>query len=119
MTKSCPIQTYLTGQLKVDFEQYRQQSGQKNSECARDLLEFALRIKLNASEDDRPSNRELLEEIYRRVRHVSANVNIIHTERYSNDTFDINAKAAAARRKFHAATTNNNVNEFLEGKNKE
>lgn len=119
MTRSYPLQSKLKGQLEVDFKIFRDRESLSDAEATRQLLEFALRIKLNDNEDERPSNRELLEEMYRRLRHVSANVNIIHTERYSNDTFDIHAKDAAARRKLHSAATDNKVNEFLEGKNKE
>ncbi|ETZ12614.1 hypothetical protein AJ90_27320, partial [Vibrio parahaemolyticus M0605] len=48
------------------------------NEATRQLLTLALRIKLNDSDDDRPSNRELMEEIYRVVRQSSAIGDVIH-----------------------------------------
>ena len=119
MGKGRVLQASITGDLKKDFEAFQAQTGMNDSDAARDLLTLALRIKLNTSEDDRPSNRELLEEIYRRIRHVSTNVNITHTEVFSGANFNNNQAAASERRKNQLGTTDKKVDEFLEGKNKE
>ncbi|MCL9783989.1 hypothetical protein M9194_21445 [Vibrio sp. S4M6] len=54
MTRSTVLQAEVKGALE-DFRQYQKREGLNDADAVRDLLSFALRIKLNDSDYDRSS----------------------------------------------------------------
>ena len=62
MARSRVLQAAIKGDLEKDFAEFQKRTQMNDADAVRDLLTFALRIKLNDSEDTRPSNRELMEE---------------------------------------------------------
>ncbi|MEZ8822628.1 MULTISPECIES: hypothetical protein [unclassified Vibrio] len=118
MTKMYHLQTYLKGPLKQDFIKFRDQDCLSDSEAARQLLTLALRIKLNDSEDDRPSNRELMEEMYRRIRQIQGTGNLTHTQGFDGAAFYNNKKEAGEMRNLVTTDVNNKVDTFLAGEKK-
>ncbi|WP_455292661.1 hypothetical protein [Vibrio parahaemolyticus] len=118
MARSYPLQSSLQGKLEQDFIKFRDRERLSDAEAARQLLTLALRIKLNDSDDDRPSNRELMEEIYRTVRTVSAVSDVTHGQTFDGEKlFRVKDDAKAFRQQIKA-DVNNKVDAFLEGEKK-
>ena len=119
LSRSKVLQATVKGKLEADFNTFQQRTGLNDSDAVRDLLTLALRIKLNDVEDDRPSNRELMEEMYRRIRQIQVTDNLTHSQSFDGEMFFKNKTEAAEMRKVHVANVNNKVDEYLEGVNKE
>ncbi len=119
MAKMYHLQTYLKGQLEQDFAKFKSCERLGDAEAARQLLTLALRIKLNDSDDDRPSNRELMEEIYRVVRNTSAISDVTHGQTFDGEKlFRVKGEAKSFREQVKA-DVNNKVDMFLSGEKKE
>ncbi|WP_394252890.1 hypothetical protein [Vibrio profundi] len=118
MARSRVLQASVKGKLETDFDTYLQRENLTDAEAVRDLLSFALRIKLNDSDDDRPSNRELLEEMYRRIRQTQGTVNLDYTQGFDGEAFYRNKPEANEMRNAVTADVNNKVDEYLEGQKK-
>ncbi|MFM2661515.1 hypothetical protein AAFX15_15350 [Vibrio chagasii] len=74
--------------------------------------------KLNDSEDDRPSNRELMEEIYRVVRGSSASTDVVHGQTFDGEKLFREQKESKPFRQQVKSDIDNKVDEFLAGKKK-
>ena len=118
MARSRVLQASIKGQLEADFDTYQKKENLTDAEAVRDLLTLALRIKLNDSDDDRPSNRELMEEMYRRIRQTQGTVNLDYTQNFDGQAFYKNKPEANEMRNMVTADVNNKVDEYLEGKKK-
>ncbi|MEZ8996545.1 MULTISPECIES: hypothetical protein [Vibrio] len=118
MTKMYHLQTYLKGSLEQDFAEFKSRERLGDAEAARQLLTLALRIKLNDSDDDRPSNRELMEEMYRRIRQIQGTGNLTHTQGFDGAAFYNNKKEAGEMRNLVTTDVNNKVDTFLAGEKK-
>ncbi|KFI12073.1 hypothetical protein F0223_23520 [Vibrio coralliilyticus] len=118
MARSYPLQSSLQGKLEQDFKKFRDRERLSDAEAARQLLTLALRIKLNDSDDDRPSNRELMEEMYRRIRQIQGTSNLTHTQSFDGAAFYKNKQEAGEMRNLVTADVNNKVDAFLEGEKK-
>lgn len=118
MSRSYPLQSSLRGSLELDFKKYRDRESLSDAEATRQLLTFALRIKLNEEEDDRPSNRELLEEIYRYTRHISAMTDNIHGQTFDGEKLYRVQKESGAFRQQVKADIDKRVEAFLSGEKK-
>ncbi|MDN3686175.1 hypothetical protein QW180_31550 [Vibrio sinaloensis] len=116
MSKSYPVQSYFSGQLEEDFKTFRDREKLGDAEALRQLATLALRIKLNDKEDDRPSNRELMEETYRRIRQVQGvlNINFAHAFDELNYVKKIKSESIEQRRA-NTALVDKSVDEFLSG----
>ncbi|MGF1916684.1 hypothetical protein L4D17_24620 [Vibrio splendidus] len=119
MARSYPLQSKLKGQLEVDFKIFRDRESLNDAEATRQLLEFALRIKLNDNEDERPTNRELLEEIYRTVRSNVAVSDLTHSQTFNPESMYKHLSDSKALRKQVKADVNDGTDDYLSGKNKE
>ncbi|MFS1963294.1 hypothetical protein BCU31_025200, partial [Vibrio lentus] len=80
MAKAFSVQSYIRGELEQDFKVFRDREKLGDAEAVRQLLTLALRIKLNDKEDERPSNRELMEEMYRTDQDDPRTGNLTHTQ---------------------------------------
>ena len=118
MARSYPLQSSLQGKLEQDFIKFRDRERLSDAEATRQLLTLALRIKLNDSDVDRPSNRELMEEMYRRIRQIQGTGNLTHTQSFDGAAFYNNKKEAGEMRNLVTADVNNKVDAFLEGEKK-
>lgn len=116
MSRAYPLQSSLRGQLKQDFIKFRDRENLSDAEATRQLLTLALRIKLNDSDDDRPSNRELMEEIYRVVRQSSAIGDVIHGQTFDGEKLFKDQKESQPVRRQVKADIDNQVDSFLAGK---
>ncbi|TFH89448.1 hypothetical protein [Vibrio ouci] len=116
MGRSYPLQSSLRGKLERDFIKYRDQEHLSDAEATRQLLTLALRIKLNDGDDGSPSNRELFEEMYRRIRQIQGTVNLDYTQGFNEEAFYRNKSEANEVRGVVTADVNTKVDEYLEGK---
>lgn len=119
MARSRVLQAAIKGKLEQDFDTFQRREKLNDAEAVRELLTLALRIKLNDSEDDRPSNRELMEEMYRRIRLIQGTGNLTHTQSFDGGAFYDKKQEAAEMRKFVAADVNNRVDAYLAGDKQE
>ncbi|GLT20494.1 hypothetical protein GCM10007938_42790 [Vibrio zhanjiangensis] len=119
MSRSYPLQTSLPEQLQRDFIKFRNREKLSDAEAARQLLTLALRIKLNDSDDERPSNRELMEEIYRVVRSSSAITDIVHGQTFDGEKLYRDQKESKPVRQQVKADIGNKVEAYLSGEKKE
>lgn len=87
MAKAFSVQSYIRGQLEQDFKTFRDREKLGDAEAVRQLLTLALKIKLNDKEDAQPSNRELMEEMYRRLRMIQGTGNLTHTQSFDGVAF--------------------------------
>ena len=118
MARSRVLQAAIKGKLEQDFSEFQRRYKMNDADAVRDLLTLALRIKLNDSDDDRPSNRELMEEMYRRIRQIQGTGNLTHTQSFDGAAFYNNKKEASEMRNLVTADVNNKVDAFLEGEKK-
>lgn len=118
LKRSYPLQATIRDQLQRDFFTFRDQEGLSDAEATRQLLALALRIKLNAKEDERPSNREVLEEIYRVVRCSSAMTDVTHAQTFNPIHAVQNQESSTERRQQIKADMNNRIDAFLNGEKK-
>lgn len=118
MTRSTVLQATIKGALEQDFRKFQKRERLTDADAVRELLTLALRIKLNDSEDDRPSNRELMEEMYRRIRQVQGTGNLIHTQSFDGAAFYSNKKEATEMRDLVSSDVNNKVDAYLTGEKK-
>ncbi|MCG9626163.1 hypothetical protein L1D34_15080 [Vibrio mediterranei] len=119
MARSRVLQAAIKGKLEQDFSTFQKRNKLNDAEAVRELLTLALRIKLNDSDDDGPSNRELMEEMYRRIRLIQGTGNLTHTQGFDGAAFYDNKKEAAELRSLVAADVNNKVDAYLAGEKKE
>ncbi|TVU58075.1 hypothetical protein FQP88_23310 [Vibrio atlanticus] len=118
MTRSYPLQSSLRGKLAQDFKTFRDKEALSDAEATRQLLMLALRIKLNDSEDDSPSNRALMEEIYRVVRGSSAITDVVHGQTFDGEKLFREQKESKPFRQQVKSDIDNKVDEFLTGEKK-
>lgn len=118
MARSRVLQASIKGELERNFDAYQAKEKLTDAEAVRELLNFALRIKMNQTDDGRPSNRELLEEIYRVTRQSSAIGDIIHGQTFDGEKLFKEQKESKPLRKQVKADIDDQVNAFLTGKNK-
>nr|AKN35726.1 hypothetical protein [Vibrio genomosp. F6] len=118
MGRSFVVQATLKGKLEQDFRTYQGQKSLSDADTARELMEFALRILLQEEDDARPSNRELLEETYRRVRLINASINLTHTQTFDGESFYKNKQESQEMRGLVNADVNNKVDAYLDGSDK-
>ncbi|ENM5751801.1 hypothetical protein ACQ902_003916 [Vibrio mimicus] len=119
MSRSYPLQSSLRGKLEQDFIRFRDKERLSDAEATRQLLTLALRIRLNESEDDRPSNRELMEETYRRIRQIQGIANLTYTQGFDGAAIYRNKVDATEMRNSLTADINNKVDAYLAGEKKE
>ncbi|MFY2508856.1 hypothetical protein ACN3E9_11340 [Vibrio pectenicida] len=119
MARSRVLQAAIKGQLEKDFDKYQRLTGKNDSDTLRELLTFALQIKLNDSDDDRPSNRELMEEMYRRIRQMQGTGNLTHTQTFDGEAFYKNKADSGEMRNILVSDVNNKVDAYLSGEKKE
>ena len=118
MKRGYSLQSTIRDQLEQDFIKFRDQEGLSDAEVTRQLLTLALRIKLNESDDDRPSNRELLEETYRRVRQVQGVLNLNLAHSFDGERYYKNKSDSIEQRKSNTALVDKVVDEYLSGEKK-
>ena len=118
MSRSYPLQSSLRGKLEQDFKTFRDREKLSDAEATRQLLTLALRIKLNDSDDDRPSNRELMEETYRRVRQVQGILNLNLAHSFDGENYYKNKADSIEQRKSNTALVDKDVDEYLSGEKK-
>lgn len=118
MSRSYPLQTSLNGKLEQDFVKFKKREKLSDAEAARQLLTLALRIKLNDSDDDRPSNRELMEETYRRVRQVQGVLNLNLAHSFDGERYYKNKADSIEQRKSNTALVDKSVEDYLAGEKK-
>ncbi|KAB0478832.1 hypothetical protein F7Q91_15785 [Vibrio chagasii] len=118
MKRGYSLQSTIRDQLEQDFIKFRDQEGLSDAEATRQLLTLALRIKLNESDDDRPSNRELLEETYRRVRQVQGVLNLNLAHSFDGERYYKNKSDSIEQRKSNTALVDKVVDEYLSGEKK-
>ncbi len=119
MARSRVLQAAIKGKLEQDFSTFQAREKLNDADAVRELLTLALRIKLNDADDNRPSNRELMEEMYRRIRLVQGTSNLIHTQNYDGVGFHQNKSDAKEMRDLVSADVNNKVDAYLAGEKKE
>lgn len=119
MPKTYHLQTYLKGQLEQDFSKFKSRERLSDAEATRQLLTLALRIKLNDSDDERLSNRELMEEIYRVVRSSSAINDVIHGQTFDGEKLYRDQKESKPMRQQVKADIDKKVDAYLAGEKKE
>ena len=113
------LQTPIKGALLEDFNRYKSKFPDlKDAEVSRELLSFALRIKLNDKEDDRPSTRELVEEIYTVLRRTNSVLNLTHTQTFNEENFNKQRTRSGEVREQLNASVNSGTEDFLKGKKK-
>ncbi len=117
MPKSEVVHTRLDAAMGAFVERYRQQENlPSRSESVRALLAIAQRVVENQGGDDTPvSNRELLEEIYRRTRHVNAYAELVHTQTYSSQVIQTTHIDSRAVRDKVKTSVDSKVDVYLEG----
>lgn len=115
MTRSTVLQATIKGQLEQDFRKFQKRERLTDADAVRQLLTLALRIKLNDSDDDRPSNRELMEEIYRVVRTSSAIGEVIHGQTFDGEKLYREQKESKPVRQQIKADIDNKVDAYLAG----
>ncbi len=118
MAKAFSVQSYIRGKLEQDFKTFRDREKLGDAEAVRQLLTLALRIKLNDSDDDRPSNRELMEEMYLRIRMIQGIGNLTHTQSFDGVAFHENKKDAVEMRSLVSADVEKKVDAYLAGEKK-
>lgn len=119
MARSRVLQAAIKGKLEQDFSTFQAREKLNDADAIRDLLTLALRIKLGDSNAVGPSNRELMEEIYRLSRRSSAVVDIIHGQTFDGETlFKYHSESKAYRQQVKA-DVDNKVDCYLSGKKKE
>ncbi|SON51622.1 hypothetical protein [Vibrio tapetis] len=118
MARSTVLQATIKGTLEQDFRQFQKRERLTDADAVRDLLSLALRIKLSDSEDDRPSNRELMEEIYRVVRSGSAINDVIHGQTFDGEKLYREQKESKPVRQQIKADIDNKVESYLAGEKK-
>ncbi|HHP0488764.1 TPA: hypothetical protein ACRZ4F_005373 [Vibrio harveyi] len=118
MAKAFSVQSYIRGKLEQDFKKFRDREKLGDAEAVRQLLTLALRIKLNDKEDDRPSNRELMEEMYLRIRMIQGIGNLTHTQSFDGVAFHENKKDATEMRSLVSADVEKKVDAYLSGEKK-
>ncbi|WP_210467204.1 hypothetical protein [Vibrio crassostreae] len=118
MSRSYPLQSSLRGKLEQDFKKFRDREKLSDAEATRQLFTLALRIKLNDSDDERPSNRELMEETYRRVRQVQGVLNLNLAHSFDGEGYYKNKADSIEQRKYNTALVDKSVDEYLEGEKK-
>ncbi|WP_172380024.1 hypothetical protein [Vibrio sp. Vb339] len=118
MTKAFSVQSYIRGKLEQDFKTFRDREKLGDAEAVRQLLTLALRIKLNDKEDDRPSNRELMEEMYLRIRMIQGIGNLTHTQSFDGVAFHENKRDATEMRDLVSANVEKKVDAYLAGEKK-
>ncbi|EGQ7990779.1 TPA: hypothetical protein ACGUVV_004655 [Vibrio vulnificus] len=118
MTRSKVLQATIKGQLEQDFLKFQRRERLNDADAVRQLLTLALRIKLNDSDDDRPSNRELMEEIYRVVRTSSAIGEVIHGQTFDGEKLYREQKESKPVRQQIKADIDNKVDAYLAGEKK-
>ncbi|ENM5730724.1 hypothetical protein CW613_002329 [Vibrio mimicus] len=118
MARSRVLQAAVKGKLEQDFSEFQRRFKMNDADAVRDLLTLALRIKLNDSDDDRPSNRELMEEMYRRIRMIQAIGNVTHTQSFDGVAFHENKNDAAEMRNLISADVDKKVDAYLAGEKK-
>ncbi|MFA0072118.1 hypothetical protein AB4396_00250 [Vibrio cyclitrophicus] len=118
MARSRVLQAAIKGKLEQDFSEYQRRFKMNDADAIRDLLILALRIKLNDSDDDRPSNRELMEEIYRVVRSSSAITDVVHGQTFDGEKLFRDQKESKPFRQQVKSDIDNQVDAFLEGEKK-
>lgn len=119
MAKAFSVQSYIRGKLEQDFKMFRDREKLGDAEAVRQLLTLALQIKLNDKEDDRPSNRELMEEMYRRIRQVQGTGNLTHAQTFDGEAFYKNKAESGEMRNMVVSDVNNKVDAYLSGEKKE
>ncbi|HGF7522217.1 hypothetical protein [Vibrio cincinnatiensis] len=119
MGRSVVIQASIKGKLEEDFRSYQAQKNLNDADTARELMSFALRILLKESDESKPSNRELLEEIYRSVRCSSAMVDVTYAQTFNERHAIDNREVTTEKRNQIKADINNRVDDFLGGEKKE
>lgn len=118
MTRSTVLQATIKGQLEQDFRKFQKRERLTDADAVRQLLTLALRIKLNDSDDDRPSNRELMEEIYRVLRQSSAIGEVIHGQTFDGEKLYREQKESKPVRQQIKADIDNKVDAYLAGEKK-
>lgn len=116
MGRSRVLQASIKGQLESDFDTYQKKEALSDAEAVRELLTFALRIKLADSQDDRPSNRELLEAIYRITRQSSAIGDVVHGQTFDGAKLFNDQKESKPFRQQVKSDIDTQVDEYLAGK---
>lgn len=112
------MQSAVKGKLEQDFSTYQKRENLNDAEAVRDLLTFALRIKLNDSDDTKPTTRELIEEIYRTVRCASAIGDIIHGQTFDGEKLYRDQKDSKPQRHQVKADIEQKVEAYLSGEKK-
>lgn len=118
MARSRVLQAAVKGDLEKDFTEFQKRTSMNDADAVRDLLTFALRIKLNDSEDTRPSNRELMEEMYRRIRQVQGTGNLNFAHSFDGERYYKNKADSIEQRRANSALVDKAVDEFLSGEKK-
>jgi hypothetical protein len=118
MARSTVLQATIKGPLEQDFRKFKKREGLTDADAIRQLLTLALRIKLNDSDDERPSNRELMEETYRRVRQVQGVLNLNLAHSFDGEGYYKNKADSIEQRKSNTALVDKSVDEYLEGEKK-
>ncbi len=118
MAKAFSVQSYIRGELEQDFKTFRDREKLGDAEAVRQLLTLALKIKLNDKEDAQPSNRELMEEMYRRLRMIQGTGNLTHTQSFDGVAFHENKKDAVEMRNLVSADVDKKVDAYLAGEKK-
>ncbi|MEZ9423506.1 hypothetical protein AB4186_08670 [Vibrio lentus] len=118
MAKAFSVQSYIRGELEQDFKTFRDREKLGDAEAVRQLLTLALKIKLNAQEEARPSNRELMEEMYRRIRMIQGTGNLTQTQSFDGVAFHENKKDAGEMRNLVSADVDKKVDAYLAGEKK-
>ncbi|MCW8349175.1 MULTISPECIES: hypothetical protein [Vibrio] len=112
------LQARVKGQLELDFSEFQRRFKMNDADAVRDLLVLALRIKLNDKDDSRPSNRELMEEIYRTVRSGSAINDVIHGQTFDGEKLYRDQKESKPMRQQIKADIDKKVDAYLAGEKK-
>jgi hypothetical protein len=118
MAKAFSVQSYIRGKLEQDFKTFRDREKLGDAEAVRQLLTLALRIKLNDKEDDRPSNRELMEETFRRVRQLQGVLNLNLAHSFDGENYYKNKAESIEQRKSNTALVDKSVDAYLAGEKK-
>ncbi len=118
LARSRVLQSAIKGKLEQDFSEFQRQTGMNDADAVRDLLTLALRIKLNDSDDDRPSNRELMEEMYLRIRQVQGTANLTHIQTFDGESFYKNKNDSAEMRQLVITDVDKKVESYLAGEKK-
>jgi len=119
MGRSRVLQASIKGKLERDFDTFQEREKLTESEAIRELLTFALRLKLNEPDTESPSSRELLEEIYRVVRQSSAIGDITHGQTFDSEKLFRDQKESKPFRQEVKSDIDNKVDSFLSGKKRD